>query len=198
MIPVKSRQEAIDYLGRQWAEESERVFFNHLWTLIGNPQWGNPPVLSEPEESKGIRGRAVHSTVRSVGRKGPRKLACRDPFARSAFAGAIAPAPISGRRRRHKWCPTSPKTPAAGGKNGTQIQPPARDKIPPRKSGSASERTHPEDDAKGEAFLGLCALPDSMGNQTKRVAVPASRLERRANSGAHTPGLPDRLCRRLT
>jgi hypothetical protein len=53
------------------------------------------------ERSKGIRGRAVRCTVRSVGRKGSRKRACRDPFARRTQhlpqAGASPPIPFKQR-----------------------------------------------------------------------------------------------------
>jgi hypothetical protein len=159
-------------------EEAGEEFFNHLWTLIGIGQSAYAPWAlagqvgrssGMSEESKGIRGRAVRCTVRSVGRKGSCKRACRDPFvrrtstcrrqaralrfpsyrtpARSASAGAIsvdsrrprrlalrvphardlpssyprrlvAPAPISGRRRRHEWCQKCPSAPAKGGISG--------------------------------------------------------------------------------
>jgi hypothetical protein len=66
-------------------------FFNHLWTLIGIGQSAYAPWAlagqvgrssGMSEEIKGIRGRAVRCTVRSVGRKGSCKRACRDPFVR--------------------------------------------------------------------------------------------------------------------
>jgi hypothetical protein len=78
------------------------------------------------EEIKGIRGRAVHSTVRSVGRKGSCKRACRDPFARRTQhlpqAGASPPIPFKQTPSAKRICrgilPRHPLAAAAGGISG--------------------------------------------------------------------------------